>query len=250
MTKIKSKRYARSLVLRIDRLEQRSLAAYAANSIGSVPDGRLKDMSCRVALLRMHRDGLIGLPPPRNTNGNGRIKVSFTEASGKAAPIVANIKSLTQLRLQPVLTADQSHLWNALIARYHYLGYTLLPGAQYRYLIKDSENLLGAIGFGAAAWKMAPRDQWIGWDHPTREKNLMYLANNNRFLILPWVHVKNLASKVLSLVTKRLPIDWRQRYGHDLFLTGNPRRKQTVPWNLLSCCQLEISRKDKRKRKT
>ena len=85
---------------------------------------------------------------------------------------------------------------------------------------------------------MAPRDQWIGWDHPTRKKNLMYLANNNRFLIVPWAHVKNLASKVLSLVTKRLPIDWRQRYGHDLLLLETLIESQALSGNLLLGCQL------------
>jgi hypothetical protein len=182
------------------------------------PDGRLKDMSCRVALLRMQRDGLITLPSPANGNGNGKISVPFTKLSEPGPPIIGSASQLSDLQLQAVLSSRQSHLWNELVARYHYLGYTPLPGAQYRYLITDGNQPLGAIGFGAAAWKIAPRDRWIGWDASTRESNLMYVANNNRFLILPWVCVKNLASKILAITAKRLRTDWPRRYGHRLLL--------------------------------
>ena len=182
------------------------------------PDGRLKDMSCRVALLKMHRDQVIQLPPPRKRNGNGRIRVRFTPASQERPPVAGDLASLHSLRLEPVFNSSQSRLWNELIARYHYLGYTPLPGAQYRYLIYSGHDLLGAIGFGAAAWKMAPRDRWIGWNSSTREANLRYITNNNRFLILPWVKVKNLASKILAMVARRISFDWQQRYGYPLVL--------------------------------
>jgi len=182
------------------------------------PNGRLKDMSCRVALLRMQRDGLITLPSPANGNGNGKIRIPFTKLSEQASPIVGCVGQLHDLQLQPVLNPKNSRLWNELIARYHYLGYTPLPGAQYRYLISDGNQLLGAIGFGAAAWKMAPRDRWIGWNAYTRENNLLYVASNNRFLLLPWVSVKNLASKILAIAAKQLRIDWPRRYGHQLLL--------------------------------
>jgi len=182
------------------------------------PNGKLKDMSCRVALLRMQHDGLITLPPPANGNGNGKIRVPLTDLSVQGAPIIGSAGQLSDLQLQGVFTSKQSRLWNELIARYHYLGYTPLPGAQYRYLITDGNRPLAAIGFGAAAWKMAPRDRWIGWTASTREANLMYVANNNRFLILPWVRIKNLASKILAITTKQLRLDWPRRYGHHLSL--------------------------------
>ena len=88
------------------------------------PNGKLKDMSCRVALLRMQRDGLITLPPPANGNGNGKIHIPFTELSKPKPPIIGNAGQLSDLQLQAVLTSRQSRLWNELIARYHYLGYT------------------------------------------------------------------------------------------------------------------------------
>ena len=142
------------------------------------PDGNLKDMSCRVAMLRMHRNGLIELP---------------------------------QLHLE-IVTKATSAQWNEYIERYHYLGYTPLPGAQLRYLITAGKQIIALTGFGAAAWQTAPRDQFIGWDHDQRKKNLNLITNNARFLILPWVHSKNLASKILSLIARRLPDDWEERY--------------------------------------
>ncbi len=182
------------------------------------PDGRRKDMSCRVAMLRMHRDGLINLPPPQHTNGNGRIRPRLTGASNPQDPISLPVNRLDNLIFQPVQTPKDSSLWNELIERYHYLGYTPLPGAQIRYLVFAGSHLLAALGFGAAAWKTAPRDNFIGWTAEVRVRNLHLIVNNARFLILPWVTVRNLASKILATVAKRLPKDWENRYGYQPFL--------------------------------
>jgi len=175
--------------------------------------GRPKLMSCRVALLRLHRAGLIELPPPRNGNGNGkglsRQRVSWPEEK----PLSATVAQLHELTLDAVVNKADSALWNGLIDRYHYLGYSPLPGVQMRYLIHGAGAVLGAIGFGAAAWKVAARDTWIGWDTGTRQQHLSLVLNNARFLILPWVRVPNLASKVLSLASRRLGDDVAVRYG-------------------------------------
>ena len=181
-------------------------------------DGRRKDMSCRVAMLRMHRDGLIDLPPPKHTNGNGRIRPRLTGASNPQDPISLPVNRLDNLIFQPVQTRKDSSLWNELIERYHYLRYTPLPGAQIRYLVFAGSHLLAALGFGAAAWKTAPRDNFIGWTAEDRVRNLHLIVNNARFLILPWVTVHNLASKILAAIAKRLPTDWEDRYGYQPFL--------------------------------
>ena len=111
-----------------------------------------------------------------------------------------------------IVTKATSALWNEYIERYHYLGYSPLPGAQLRYFITAEEQIVALTGFGAAAWQTAPRDQFIGWNHDQRKKNLYLIVNNARFLILPWIQSKNLASKILSLTIRRLPDDWEQRY--------------------------------------
>ena len=175
--------------------------------------GRPKLMSCRVGLLRLHRAGLIALPAARNGNGNARGLVKQPDVWPAQHPLVGSVGQLSGLRLAPVTDKAASRLWNGLIARWHYLGYTPLPGAQLRYLIAWDHGVLGALGFGAAAWKVAARDRWIGWERPAREAHLGRVLNNARFLILPWVQVKNLASKVLALAAARIGEDFAARYG-------------------------------------
>jgi len=173
-------------------------------------DGGLKDMSCRVAHLRMEKDGLIKLPPPRNPGGKtykGVPRTLFTLPQ----PEITNPAGSFNLTLE-LVSRGTSSLWNEFIDKYHYLGYTALPGAQLRYFIKAGENILALLGFGAAAWAMECRDRYLGWDNSTRKKNLHLIANNARFLILPWVKSKNLASRILSKVSKRLVSDWEEVY--------------------------------------
>jgi hypothetical protein len=177
------------------------------------PLGRPKLMSCRVGLLRLHRAGLIELPAARNGNGNGRGLMKQPDAWPTPQPLGGSAGQLSGLRLEPVADQAASRLWNGLIERWHYLGYTPLPGAQLRYLIAWDHGVLGALGFGAAAWKVAARDRWIGWERPAREAHLGRVLNNARFLILPWVQVQNLASKVLALAAARVGEDFAARYG-------------------------------------
>jgi hypothetical protein len=126
--------------------------------------GKPKLMSARKALLRLHREGLIELPPPRNGNGNSN-KQALVHHDIEWPPnrrITGSAGILSDLRLEPVEDKSTSRLFNALVDRYHYLGYRPLPGAQLRYLIQNGETVIGAIGFGGAAWKVASRDRWIG----------------------------------------------------------------------------------------
>lgn len=175
------------------------------------PDGGLKDMSCRVAMLRMHKDGIINLPPPRKAKPALR-KLESTSATDPQTPIIKPVHQLGTLKFCKV-ERNTSQLWNEYIERYHYLGYKPLPGAQLRCFIKIEDQIVALLGFGAAAWQTAPRDKFIGWTHEQRKRNLSLVVNNARFLILPWVHSKNLASKILAVLAKKLPEDWQNRYG-------------------------------------
>jgi hypothetical protein len=178
------------------------------------PDGGLKEMSCRVALLRMQKDGLIRLPLPLRKNGNGSRYARRTAAAEPRLPVVLDSGCFSQLRLDVVTAGKESALWNEYIARYHYLGYRSLTGAQLRYLVHYRGEELACLGFGASAWKVAPRDRFIGWTDEQRKRRLQWVVGNARFLILPWVQSRNLASKILSLVAARLPDDWQARYGY------------------------------------
>ena len=174
------------------------------------PDGKLKDMSCRVAMLRMQEDGLIELPEPLRAKAVIR-KIEFTPVTDPQDSILCPVNRLPHLQLQMVNKTNSS-LWNEYIERYHYLGYTPLPGAQLRYFITANGQILALTGFGAAAWQTSPRDKFIGWDHEQRKRNLHLIVNNARFLILPWVQSKNLASKILALNARQLPYDWEEKY--------------------------------------
>jgi len=179
------------------------------------PDGGLKDMSCRVAMLRMQEDGLITLPPPLHRSSNGK---PYRRRTAQAEPQLFLIEEpagrLPDLRLELVAGRSASHLWNEYIDRYHYLGYQPLPGAQLRYFARSEGQVVALFGFGAAAWKTAPRDLFIGWTHEQREANLHLVVNNARFLILPWVRSKNLASRLLGMVARRVASDWSASYGY------------------------------------
>ncbi len=179
------------------------------------PDGLQKEMSCRVAMIRMQAGGLIELPSPTQTNGNGkRYRRRTPEAEPDLFTIQSSAGKLYGLCLEPVVESKASHLWNEYIERYHYLGYQPLPGAQLRYFAMAQGRPVALLGFGAAAWKTAPRDNYIGWTAKQRERNLHLIVNNARFLILPWVQSRNLASKLLSMATRILPGHWQNRYGY------------------------------------
>ncbi len=178
------------------------------------PDGALKEMSCRVALLRMQRDGLVRLPPPRNPGRRGKLRTHRTAQAEPESALVVPAGELRELRLEPVATRRESALWNEYVDRYHYLGYQPLPGAQMRYFARAEGRPLALFGFGAAAWKTAPRDRFIGWTAGQRAARLHLVVNNARFLILPWITSRHLASRLLGLAARRLPDDWLRRYGY------------------------------------
>jgi len=173
-------------------------------------DGGLKEMSARVAMLRMQDDGLITLPTPRCARPDPTVYLS--ERSAPGSPIEQPAGSLRPLVMQRVQRKPDSRLWNEYIERYHYLGHKLLPGAQLRYFIHADKQPVALLGFGAAAWQTAPRDRYIGWNHNQRQANLHLVVNNARFLILPWVQSKNLASMILAMAARRLPDDWQAQY--------------------------------------
>ena len=179
------------------------------------PDGHLKEMSCRVAMIRMHRDGVIKLPPPMFSNNNGKkYSIKSTQSDDPGFIFTVPAGEIKELSVSLVGGKSESRLWNEYIHRYHYLGYKPLPGAQLRYTVKFQDQVLALLGFGSSVWMTAPRDRFIGWTHEQREQRLHLVVNNARFLILPWVRSRNLASKVLALVAGRLSEDWQNRYNY------------------------------------
>lgn len=181
------------------------------------PTGKLKSVECRQFLERLDANGIIRLPVCRKQHAKRtKTNVPRTEQADTQTTISVNLKDLSPILLTRVETQEQRQLWYEYIDRYHYLGYQLPFGAQLRYFIKagTTDAVLGCLQFSSPAWKMAPRDRWIGWSDEQRKRNLQKIINNSRFLILPWVKVKNLASSVLALAIRTVPDDWQCCYGY------------------------------------
>lgn len=123
-----------------------------------------------------------------------------------------------ELIVRPIRDKERE-TWDRLMATHHYLGLKHLVGESIRYVALLNGQWVALLGWTSAAYKSGPRDRWIGWDEDTRHKRLKFLANNSRFLILPEVRVKNLASQILAKNLRRLPDDWVKVYGHPVWLT-------------------------------
>ncbi len=173
-------------------------------------------MSCRVALGTLQRRGLLQLPPPAPRPPLRAQPPHVADEIGAPQPITGRLADLGPVEVVQIGSAGSkaARIWNALMARYHYLGAGPLCGAQLRYLIRTAHGAwLGGLAFSAAAWQVAARDRWIGWDARARQQHLPQVVCNSRFLILPWVRVPHLASHVLAQSTRRLAADWQARYG-------------------------------------
>jgi hypothetical protein len=182
------------------------------------PDGQLKDMACRELLRKLESRSLIKLPP-RQRPGPGKLpKIEAIEIDRRSIScILSDIQPVEIVNARD--SVEYEKIFNHLVKTYHYLGYGRPVGQNMKYLILGrDERFLGCLLFGAAAWKIEAREQWLGWSTEAREQNIGLLCNNTRFLILDWVTVPHLASHVLGACLRRLSSDWRLRYGTDIAL--------------------------------
>jgi hypothetical protein len=184
--------------------------------------GRLKDMAARTLLLKLHARGLIQLPPPQSRTRRPCAGAPVFQAELPAltpAAIEDSLRALQPVTLQVADNPGARRRVRQLLAQYHYRGFHGAVGENVQYLATDPGGReLAVMVFGAAAWKVAVRDEFIGWPAPARARHLAGVANQQRFLILPWVRVPHLASHLLALATRRLSRDWRDRYGHPIRL--------------------------------
>lgn len=184
------------------------------------PAGKLKEMSCRVALLKLERSGKLKLPaahPFRNTQHRPVIKRTEPLTISET-PLSCDLRTIRPIKLECITSASTkaSREWNAIMRRYHYLGAGPLCGAQLRYLIRGGNGrVLGGLSLSAAAFTLSCRDHWIGWRSAARKENLHRIVCNSRFLILPYITVPHLASHVLGMLTRRIGADWQRRYGYE-----------------------------------
>jgi hypothetical protein len=180
-------------------------------------NGRLKDQECRKLLEHLRDQGWLRLPGVRNSGPRGPRHIQLSEASAPQAQVAGSAGEFEPLEFEVVEKGEASRLWTELIERHHYLQYRVPVGANLRYLVRSSQKGAGVLAcllWSSPAWKMAARDEWIGWNAEQRTRNLQSIVNNSRFLVLPWVHVKGLASKILAQSARQVSIDWEWRYGY------------------------------------
>jgi hypothetical protein len=179
--------------------------------------GRLKDLECRQLLEHLQAQGWLKLPPVRRLGRRGPRHIQLTEASAPQATVEGTAGEFEPLELRVVEGQPERRLWTELIERHHYLKYRVPVGANLRYLVRSGQRegvVLACLLWSSPAWKMAARDEWIGWHAKQRARQLQFIVNNSRFLVLPWVHIQGLASKILAQSARRLPMDWEHHYGY------------------------------------
>jgi len=182
------------------------------------PNGSLCDMVARGYMLALYRAGYITLPPKKQNPSNPFLLRKKPDVIGiESLPVNTNLKTLLPLKFVQVRRTSSEALFNSLIQEYHYLGYTQPVGEHLKYLIYAKDKVVAAIAFSSAPRHIGPRDAFIGWDQHTRKQNIHLICYNIRFLILPWVSVKYLASHILSKVSKILSGDWEKLYNHRLY---------------------------------
>jgi len=182
-------------------------------------NGALRDMVCRGLMLHLHREGHITLPPKKHSPPN-----PFTKRRKPSEPSPINqtplqvpLPQLKPLKFRQVRRSEEEALFNSLVERFHYLGYTQPVGEHLKYIIYAHDRPLACMAWSSAPRHIGCRDRYIGWPAEIRKKHLHFIAYNTRFLILPWIQVKYLASHILSQMARVLPKDWQAMYNHPIY---------------------------------
>lgn len=183
-------------------------------------NGRFRQIACRDLLRQLERRGLIALPPQLRVARQAGYRNQIQKPEGlNCAPLSGELREFRdRLSIRLVENSGQSALYRGLVGTYHYLGYQQATGAQLKYVVYFLDQPIACLSFGPAAWKIGPRDRFIGWSAQARQENLHSVVNNDRFLILPWIQIKGLASFLLSQVVRGLSRDWPLVYRQEVAL--------------------------------
>jgi len=198
------------------RLSRQELAQTIAENLQWYRASGTNKVDAGLKLLeKLDSQGILQLPEKRIIP-KPRVKraISITEKTGPQPEIACKLKELYPVELEIVKDKDIAALWKEYVSRYHYLGYKRPFGYTLRYFIKSEQGRLGCVLFSGAAKSMGTRDRWIGWTEKQRLNNLAWVINNSRFLIFPWVRVKNLASHVLGQINRQIRVHWQESWGY------------------------------------
>jgi Domain of unknown function (DUF4338) len=211
----------------VDELElmQRTAAEFSALGVTEIarticellqwqrPGGGLKNHECRQLLERLAAEGALQLPALRKLGRRGPRRPDVSKPYGEPTTVECAASECEPLEMALVEGKAESRLWREQMERHHYLGCRVPFGANLRYWVRNRDRELACMLWTSPAWKMQARDAWIGWNDEQRQRNLQSIVNHGRFLVLPWVRVNGLASKILALSARQMPHDWETRYG-------------------------------------
>jgi hypothetical protein len=199
-------------------LSRKELANTISELVGwTRANGSLKEAECLMLLARLEGQGRLRLPAKQQTRPLGSVTSIPRTAAGEAgAPLSGRVETFAPVSVERVADAGARQRFRELVGRYHPLGYKVPFGANLQYLVwitRPVPTVVGGLQFSSAAWRIQARDRWIEWDDATRARHLPQVVNNSRLLLLPWVHIQNLASATLARALRRLPADWQAQYG-------------------------------------
>jgi hypothetical protein len=182
------------------------------------PNGTPSDVVCRGLLLWLHRAGRIVLPPANwTTQKPWRSRTSAPPVLLDTSPLITTLQELGPIQVHQVRRSPDERVFNGLLAQYHYLGYQQPVGEHLKFLCVAAGRPIACFAWGSAPRHLAPRDRFIGWSGETRRRHLHLIAYNSRYLVPPWVHVRCLASHLLSRMATILPHEWDRIYGHPIY---------------------------------
>jgi hypothetical protein len=182
-------------------------------------NGHLKDQVCRIMLNELSRLGHVELPPRKRENGvttRRHYVPSLEMPSYSQEPLQGELGDFGPITLKMVRRAPEEKLWNHLVHQYHYMGYRVLVGSHLKYMAFMDQKPVACLAWASSVFRIQARDEFLGWSAAQRSRNIRFVANNSRFLILPWVRIKNLASHLLGLCARTLSRDWEDFYGHPI----------------------------------
>ena len=215
--------FIRGLIAENPGLSRRALSAKLCEAWNwRQPNGGLCDMVCRGLMLQLHRAGHIELPPVRWLNPNPLARRHAERRKPvpvlvDQTPLESTLADIQPLEFVQVRRTVEEKLFNSMLDRYHYLGYTQPVGEHLKFVVYAQDRPIACLGWSSAPRHLGPRDRFIGWSAEARRKNIRFLAYNTRYLLLPWVRVKHLASHILGCMARLLPAEWERVYRHPVY---------------------------------
>ena len=200
-------------ISRYPQLSRNELSKTICEFLGwTTPAGLPKTAQCADFLEKLETEGIITLPEKKATKrGSSKEKPKDYELI-EMTDLTGTVKDFEPITLEIVSPGDGLKKWRSYVDQYHMLGYKMVFGSRLHYFIKSGDKELGCMQFSASSWALESRDEWIDWVLEDRKSRLNLIVNNSRFLIFPWVHIKNLASKALSLAAHQIQEDWLREY--------------------------------------